>query len=872
MRTVKLLFLILAFFPINLFSQWTQIASPTGTTLYSLCFATPSTGYVSGSLNGYVIKTTDGGTSWEFQNTGANGTFYDILFGVDQMTGFVCGTSKQIIKTTNGGVNWNITASDTGTLYSLAVPTTAAAYCVGSSPTVIDKSTDFGNTWFPLTPPTTNAIRGTWFATGSTGWICGYAGTIMQTTDGGSTWIDQSQTSSYRFEKIRFHSFTTGYVVGSNGTMLKSTNSGTNWFTVNTGVTATLYDIFFFNSITGWAVGDNGTIIRTTNAGSNWYVQSSPTSQNLYAIHVPDANTGYIAGFGGVILKTTNGGGIPYQPYFVKFENDPITTTTNASNQCAWGDYDGDGLLDMVISTYNDSCTTCTYPLLLFHNLGTGFERVLTGPVATVTGRTFGVAWGDYDNDGKLDLFVSSGFGENNLLFHNEGGGIFTQITTGNIVNDGGDSRGCAWADYDRDGWLDLYVCNQNNENNFLYHNNQNGTFTKITAGSIVNDMSSSRGCSWGDYDNDLWPDLFVVNYDGQNDMRFHNEGDGTFTRIMTGPEVTDSTSGSGCSWGDFDNDGYLDLFVTNYNSQNKLYRNFHDGSFVVVYVGSPGSPSGHSYGTGWGDYDNDGFIDLFVATDSSLNALYRNNIGQSFSKMTGEIPSTEGFNSSGCAWGDYNNNGKLDLFATGNHLSSVNLMYTNQGNTGNYLVLKLKGCLTETGRSNNDAIGTRIKICDGNTTMYREVCGGMGMGSQNMFWQHIGLGSIASVDSVVIFWPSGNIQKLTNVAANQILLIDECFIGIPNNTGPLYYSLEQNYPNPFNPKTTINYSLGKAAPVKILVYDLLGRLVKTLVDATEPAGKYRIEFDGSNFASGIYIYKIETSEFTDQKKMVLIK
>ena len=155
-----------------------------------------------------------------------------------------------------------------------------------------------------------------------------------------------------------------------------------------------------------------------------------------------DANTGYIVGSNGVLLKTTNGGGVPYVPFFVKLQNDPLTIITNASNRCAWGDYDNDGLIDIVISTYNDSCWSCTYPLLLFRNVGNGFQRMMTGPIATVISRTFGVSWGDYDNDGKLDLFVSVGFDHNNLLFHNEGNGNFTQVTSGSIVNDGGSSRG----------------------------------------------------------------------------------------------------------------------------------------------------------------------------------------------------------------------------------------------------------------------------------------------------------------------------------------------------------------------------------------------------------------------------------------------
>ncbi len=562
------------------------------------------------------------------------------------------------------------------------------------------------------------------------------------------------------------------------------------------------------------------------------------------------------------------------QTYFLKITTGPFSTTTNASNRCALGDYDNDGWLDIVVSTYNDNCVTCTYPLLLFHNIGGSntFERVLTAPIATITSRTFGVCWGDYDNDGKLDLFVCSEFGVNNLLFHNEGNGNFTQITIGAIVNNGGSSEAAAWGDYDRDGWIDLFVANNYGENNFLYHNNGNGTFTRITTGSIVNDGGASRGCSWGDYDNDKWLDLIVVNYQsGENDFLYHNNGNGTFTKITSGPPVTDGLWGSGCCWGDYDNDGYLDLFVTNNNSHCQLYHNNGNGSFSTV-SGGPSTESGLCYGCSWGDYDADGYLDLFVAKQGSYNTLYKNNNGANFTKITNETPTQEGGNSVAGAWGDYTGDRKLDLFVTNNFLNSVNFLYQNIGTSGNQILLKLKGCLTPTGRSNTSGIGTRIKIRKGSQTFIREVCGGMGMGSQDMIWQHIGLGNITIIDSIIVYWPSGNIQKLTNVAANQTLLIDECLLGIESEVIPVKFELNQNYPNPFNPTTTIEYSIEKAGNVKLTIYNIFGQEIKILLNGFKGPGTFMETFDGTNLPSGVYIYKLETDDFTDTKKMILIK
>lgn len=553
------------------------------------------------------------------------------------------------------------------------------------------------------------------------------------------------------------------------------------------------------------------------------------------------------------------------QPFFQKITTGPIVSDVSSNSQCAWADYDNDGDQDLVIMPWNDHCWTCYYPILMFKNLGNGtFEKVTNNAITQQIINATGVAWGDYDNDGKLDLFIARVFNFNNLLFHNVGGGVFTQILTGSIVNDGGQSTGCSWVDYDRDGWLDLYVNNNFDQNNFLYHNNGNATFTRITTGNIVNDGGYSRGCSWGDYDNDGWPDLFVVNYQGQHDFLYHNNHNGTFTRIYNGPEVNDIDWGSTCKWADYDNDGFLDLFVTNNNTSNKLYHNEGNSNFTLSYT-LPSNEGGENYSCCWGDYNNDGWIDLFVPKHGANNILYKNTFG-SFVKVDDEIVVYEGGYSDAGTWADYNNDGKLDLIVTNTYGNTRNYQYKNVGTSGNYLICKLKGGCS----SNKAAIGARIKLYDGTFFEMREVNGGTS--SQNMLWQHFGLGNITNVDSIVVLWPSGKRQKLTNVSANQIITIDECTIGIISNQIPVKYELLQNYPNPFNPVTAIEYSLMKTTNVLLIIYDVNGREVETLVNKKQNQGKYREIFDGSKLSSGVYIYKLVTDEFNSTKKMVLLK
>lgn len=250
---------------------------------------------------------------------------------------------------------------------------------------------------------------------------------------------------------------------------------------------------------------------------------------------------------------TSRGATLTVDPTFTKITRGPVVNDRGDSTGAAWGDYDNDGDLDLFVSNFGSPFN------FLYRNDGAdSFTRITSGEIAT-------------------DLFVPNN-NENNFLYHNNRDGTFTKITSGPVVTDGGSSFGAAWGDYDNDGHLDLFVANLN-QRNFLYHNNGDGTFTRMTSGEIVTDVGYSWGAAWADYDNDGFLDLFVANGPpngpGQNDFLYHNNRDGTFTKITTGSLVNDAAIGDGCAWGDYNNDGFLDLFVTNLNNQNNLlYRN----------------------------------------------------------------------------------------------------------------------------------------------------------------------------------------------------------------------------------------------------------------------------------------------------------
>jgi len=451
------------------------------------------------------------------------------------------------------------------------------------------------------------------------------------------------------------------------------------------------------------------------------------------------------------------------QDSFTRITNAPIVAGIN-STILAWGDFNNDGFQDLFVSTG-------TGPSLLYSNNGNGtFTRILAAPVATDSGLCFGATWGDYDNDGFLDLFVGVNNSGDDWLYHNDGQGGFTKITTGAIVNSKGYANNCGWADYDNDGFLDLFVANSD-QNDFLYHNNGDGTFTRIMTNAIALKPGNSQGGSWADYDNDGWPDLFVSRVNEPN-LLYHNEGHGVFRAVTNGIIVHDVSVGQGTSWGDYDNDGYLDLFVVNPNARNFLYHNNGDGSFTKITNGAIVTDISNGHGCGWADYDNDGYLDLFVANRFGRNFLYHNNGDGTFGRVaTGIVPNDPADAVAG-AWADYDNDGFPDLFVT-EFNSNNNRLYRNNGNNHAWLTVKLEGRW-----SNRSAIGAkvRVKAVIGGKPIWqlREISGGGGLGSQNDLRAGFGLGDATQVDLVRIEWPSAIVQEFYDVAPRQFLTLIE--------------------------------------------------------------------------------------------------
>ena len=499
----------------------------------------------------------------------------------------------------------------------------------------------------------------------------------------------------------------------------------------------------------------------------------------------------------------------------------------------AWGDYNNDGWPDLFLVNVVGPITLTPEEVrrsparcALYRNNRDGtFTDVSVEAGVDLRVWGMGAEWADYDNDGWLDLVVST-YGEN-VLYHNNGDGTFTDRTrAARLGGKRGFWSGVGWADYDRDGFLDLYVTgyvkysrpseptaaeqydvenpasiNPNAfppERNLLYHNNRDGTFTEVAArAGVLGDQGKSLEAAWVDFDEDGWPDIYVAN-DVTDNQLFRNLGNGSFRDISHEAHVADYRSAMGLAVGDWDNDQDLDMYITHWIAQeNALYTNLGHRS--------PGTHSGPAvdfkdeadrYGlgqitldfVGWGtfffDYNNDGKLDLFVANGHTFQRrdaprllapetaqlFWNRGVGHGFydaSTASGEY-FHKAYVGRGAAFADYDNDGDLDVLVV-NHDGPAVLLRNDGGNRDRWLKVKLEGR-----RSNRTALGARIRVVADHTTQVREVGAQASYLSQNDLNEHFGLGTIAEVDSLVVTWPSGIRQVWTGVASNQTLKLVE--------------------------------------------------------------------------------------------------
>jgi hypothetical protein len=385
-------------------------------------------------------------------------------------------------------------------------------------------------------------------------------------------------------------------------------------------------------------------------------------------------------------------------------------------------------------------------------------------------------------------------------LLRNNGDGTFTDVTREAGLMDPVNSICATWADYDNDGFLDLFVCNETGPNR-LYRNRGDGTFEEVAVrAGVQGKLQHCKGAAWIDYDNDAYPDLFVT-YLGSTPQLFHNNRDGTFTDVTTAMGITGPRGGFSCWAFDYDNDGWLDIFATSYQRTladlvhsmrgepiskgmdvTRLYRNLGGKKFQDVSKETGVDKVFATMGSNYADFTNDGYLDFYLGTGdpqfSTLvpNRMFKNVGGKRFADITTTSGTGHLQKGHGVACGDWRRVGSVDLFIEmGGTVPGDpyhNVLFQNPCRGNHWLEVKLVGQKT-----NRAAIGARIKVItvgDNPLTVHRHVSSGSSFGA-NPLQQHIGLGKAGSVATLEVFWPtSGTTQVFHDIGADQAIEITE--------------------------------------------------------------------------------------------------
>jgi uncharacterized repeat protein (TIGR01451 family) len=445
-------------------------------------------------------------------------------------------------------------------------------------------------------------------------------------------------------------------------------------------------------------------------------------------------------------------------------------------------DYNGDGYDDVFFTERNSS-----KPCYLFkNNQGSGFSRMTSGPLVTDRGITMSSTWADFDNDGDIDPLIVNNSQQPNYFYINDGAGNFSRDLTKSFAALNAYFQNASFIDYDNDGLIDVFIANYlPTRFHELWHNEGNGVFVKDESITINQSTNKAVGATWADYDSDGLLDLFIPGSGGTSNLLFHNNGAGNFDRVMNSPVSTAGGFAVGSCWGDIDNDGDLDLFIANNGNKNNCLFINNGGQFTQRTSGIEVNNQGQSHGCSFVDIDNDADLDLYVTNDEGVKFLYFNDGSGNFIRNNTELITQNFGKSFGHAWTDVDRDGDLDLFVA-THSNNRNYHFINNSSSNHWIAFRLIGS-----RSNKSAIGARIKIKSGNTWQTREINSQSGFGGQSTLNVHFGLGSSSIIDTIIVQWPSGYIQTLYNSPINRYKTIREPQTAII--TGQLFADLNGN-------------------------------------------------------------------------------
>ncbi|MCI5055464.1 MAG: FG-GAP-like repeat-containing protein [Flavobacteriales bacterium] len=457
----------------------------------------------------------------------------------------------------------------------------------------------------------------------------------------------------------------------------------------------------------------------------------------------------------------------------IKFEEVSVAGLTGISENnwsVSWTDINNDGYEDVFLPNYSDGA-----PNKLMVNNGDGTFSQVQNALTNTNGGTVSGSWADYDNDGDLDVFLANNTSSVNQLYSNDGAGNFTLVNDGVITGHSGYSHAGAWGDFDNDGYLDLFVADfMPTKYNLLYKNNGDGTFTEID-NIISQEAQYSVTGHWTDMDADGDLDLLVCNTNGQANSVYRNLGNTNFEKLDNHPLALSGFNTTTSAWGDIDNDGDFDVVLCNASDQqNALFINQGNMDFSLVQNSIVSNDKGHSHTANFIDFDNDGDLDLVISNDQNQKSFFYANDGAGqFNKLDNDISRIEGDFFSN-TWADYDRDGDLDLYMA-EHSSGSNVFFANsKGQCLSWICMKLSGT-----QSNKQGLGAKVKvkaeINGGKRWITREIGTQIaGLGGQNSSRTYFGLGNATSIDSIIVQWPSGVVQSYDPAGLNTCYEIEE--------------------------------------------------------------------------------------------------
>ncbi len=797
--------------------SWSQmsISSAGDWYLYGIHFAHVDTGWAVGS-GGRIFKTVNGGASWAQQATSTTSSLEAVFF-VNTRIGWAAGGSGTILKTTNGGATWSSQTGGTSRwLYAVSFADANVGWAVGDNGLIL-KTTNGGLDWFVQTSNTMLSLLSVSCFDAQSAWTAGASGLVLKTANGGTAWPAQSKiATTNQLNAVHFAQRDTGWAVGAGGTILNTTNGGVDWTKQTSSTTSSLNAVIFIKTKTGWAAGSSGMMLRTSDGGNTWTAQSTGASQALHALAFVDANLGWAVGANGTILKTTNRGDtwIPQ-----------ISGVTNA-------------LYAATFSNANSGWAVGANGTLL--QTGDGGNTWLL------------------QTSGTVNTLYDVVFVDTNL-----GWAVGAQ---GTILNTG--DGGTTWSPQPTGATNDLRTVEIIRAGGLLYG------WAAGTDGALLKLVN--EGNNWSIKNSGAPNDLFALDLIAQS--------------------------------------GNLDGWVVG-EAGNILYSNLAIATDLLVWPG---------------DTDNNGVVN---AADVLALGLYWNQTGpaRSNASMNWVGQAATPWQTEAATFADANGDSTVnqqDVLALGLNWGKTHTTLTQQpkrvplalsksGAAQLYCTILPPAKENEAswieiyagGASNLFGLAFEVQLPEHASWSPIQIEPGHLLGEDLLLYSHIdrsagkvgvgltrkaGAGGITGSGMVarIKMQKSGAAVvdelacALQNVVANDPSGFAIPFV-IGNTTGveeaqhleslPTVFALKPNHPNPFNPATTISYDLPQAVEVKLEIFDVLGRRVRTLVQQRQPAGRYTITWNGRNeqgrqVASGVFIYKLSAGDFVQSRRMAFVR